>query len=193
MASRGFGNSGSQQRLARQRQQAAAGAFMAKRKRDRNEADHAAVEQMLGDPTLVTAGAGVPPIALGVGETLVLGRNEPPPFNLGGDTTLSGQHARVTRFASGEIILEDLGSRNGTVVGGQRVSGMHALHPGDRIEFGAVRCSLQGSAAAPDRLPVPSPGHPVCPLCRSDELKRYRLSRGPFGPHHKCRACGHTF
>jgi pSer/pThr/pTyr-binding forkhead associated (FHA) protein len=35
-------------------------------------------------------------------------------------------------------VLEDLGSTNGTLLNGQRVSGVSSLRPGDRIEIGDV-------------------------------------------------------
>ena len=51
------------------------------------------------------------------------------------DGLVSRQHAaiRVTREG---MQIEDLGSRNGTFVNRQRVSGTQVLSPGDRIEIG---------------------------------------------------------
>lgn len=54
-----------------------------------------------------------------------------------GDDFVSGRHARVTP-AGTDAVLEDLGSTNGTLLNGQRVSGVSSLRPGDRIEIGDV-------------------------------------------------------
>ncbi|MDZ4169724.1 MAG: FHA domain-containing protein [Coriobacteriia bacterium] len=55
-----------------------------------------------------------------------------------GDDFVSGRHARI--FPSGtQAILEDLGSTNGTLVNGARVSAPRPLEPGDIIDVGSVR------------------------------------------------------
>ncbi len=53
------------------------------------------------------------------------------------DEFMSSHHARVVRSASG-FVLEDLGSTNGTVLNGRKVSGPSPLHAGDKIELGTV-------------------------------------------------------
>lgn len=58
-----------------------------------------------------------------------------------GDDFVSGRHARVTPSGN-EALLEDLGSTNGTLLNGQRISGAHALRPGDRIDIGAVKIKV---------------------------------------------------
>lgn len=50
---------------------------------------------------------------------------------------VSRQHARIAR-ESGQYLLQDLGSRNGTLVNGTKIQGIHSLHNGDRI----VLCDL---------------------------------------------------
>jgi len=58
-----------------------------------------------------------------------------------GDDFVSGRHARV--FPSGaEAILEDLGSTNGTMLNGARVSAPHRIEPGDVIDIGSVRIKV---------------------------------------------------
>lgn len=52
------------------------------------------------------------------------------------DMLVSRQHVRITADADG-LILEDLGSRNGTYVNGRRVERTH-LSEGDRIGIGAA-------------------------------------------------------
>jgi DNA-binding winged helix-turn-helix (wHTH) protein len=59
-----------------------------------------------------------------------------------GAATVSRHHARL--FLSDEgATIEDLGSKNGTWVKGQRVSGPTALADGDEIRLGAVRLTFR--------------------------------------------------
>ncbi|MDF1564966.1 MAG: FHA domain-containing protein [Deltaproteobacteria bacterium] len=51
------------------------------------------------------------------------------------DDRASRVHARVL-IDEGEVILEDLGSRNGTLLNGERATGRNTLRPGDRIRIG---------------------------------------------------------
>ena len=58
-----------------------------------------------------------------------------------GDDFVSGRHARIAP-AGTDVVLEDLGSTNGTVLNGARIDGAHTLRPGDVIDIGAVRLSV---------------------------------------------------
>ncbi|MBJ7330630.1 MAG: FHA domain-containing protein [Solirubrobacteraceae bacterium] len=51
------------------------------------------------------------------------------------DPFASGRHAQLTRQGS-VIVLEDLGSTNGTYLNEEPVQGPQPLHPGDRIRIG---------------------------------------------------------
>jgi DNA-binding winged helix-turn-helix (wHTH) protein len=51
--------------------------------------------------------------------------------------TVSRRHARIV-VAKGEALIEDLGSRNGTSVGGKKIQGPVRLADGDRLRLGAV-------------------------------------------------------
>lgn len=51
------------------------------------------------------------------------------------DSQISRHHARLT-LQGHTWVLEDLGSRNGTLVNGNRIAGAVALAPGDLVEFG---------------------------------------------------------
>ncbi len=66
---------------------------------------------------------------------------------------VSRQHCRLRR-AQGFVVLEDLGSINGTVLNGQRVQGTQALRPGDRLQIGPVMFVVEYelTADALDRL-----------------------------------------
>jgi hypothetical protein len=83
------------------------------------------------------AGTEVP-----VGDELMLGRGVEKPGNLGGDATLSRRHARIVRRDGDELLLEDLGSHNGTVVNGAAITEPVILAAGDRIELGETALEL---------------------------------------------------
>lgn len=51
------------------------------------------------------------------------------------DPFASGRHAQLTRQGS-VIVLEDLGSTNGTYLNEEPVQGPQPLHPGDRVRIG---------------------------------------------------------
>lgn len=61
--------------------------------------------------------------------------------------TISWHHARLQR-SGGRVILEDLGSTNGTFVNGSRVDGQTEVHVGDVIALGSSTFRLR----APDQL-----------------------------------------
>ena len=56
--------------------------------------------------------------------------------------TVSRRHARIV-VTSGEAVIEDLGSRNGTSVGGQKIQGPVRLADGDRLRLGAVTMTFR--------------------------------------------------
>lgn len=68
-------------------------------------------------------------------EALTIGRGRGNSIVLD-DMLVSRQHVRITADADG-LVLEDLGSRNGTYVNGRRVERTH-LSEGDRIGIGAA-------------------------------------------------------
>jgi ABC transport system ATP-binding/permease protein len=102
---------------------------------------------------------------------LVLGRNAEGQGSLAGDEELSRQHARVTRGPNDELLIEDLGSLNGTFVNGQRIAGPTPLGPGDSILVGASTLEVAAAAAPgpstteiqPPAAPGPPPGVPGPP------------------------------
>jgi hypothetical protein len=68
------------------------------------------------------------------------------------DPTVSSHHARLT-FRSGQWILEDLGSRNGTRVNGMDLEGVLVVTHGDDLQVGEVVLGLRAGPA-----PWPGPG-----------------------------------
>ena len=63
-------------------------------------------------------------------------------------SSVSRRHARIV-ITSDQATLEDLGSKNGTRLGEDRVQQPTVLNSGDRIQFGAVLVRIRNSAALP--------------------------------------------
>ncbi|HWH43484.1 MAG TPA: FHA domain-containing protein, partial [Thermoleophilaceae bacterium] len=78
-----------------------------------------------------------------------IGRAAPAEGRLGDDPELSRAHAKVYRDPQGRMVIEDLGSTNGTAVNGQRISGPTVLNPGDTVQVGKTTMTLQGEGGAP--------------------------------------------
>ena len=51
------------------------------------------------------------------------------------DPTVSSLHARLTQVGD-KVVLDDLGSRNGTLLNGRRLKAPTAISPGDRLGIG---------------------------------------------------------
>jgi DNA-binding NtrC family response regulator len=90
--------------------------------------------------------SGVEVRLLGAGAALEIGRDAPADLVID-DPTLSRRHARFVATEEG-VRIEDLGSRNGTLVGGRRVE--HAsLGAGDEVALGAVLVRLERLGGRP--------------------------------------------
>lgn len=93
-----------------------------------------------------------------LGTSLVIGRG-------GADLVLddpevSRRHAEVRRVQSG-FEIEDLGSRNGTLVDGAATAGVAPLRPGSRIRIGHTELVLRVDAAvAETAVAAPRPAAP---------------------------------
>ncbi len=69
---------------------------------------------------------------------------------------VSRRHARIV-IRGTEAVLEDLGSKNGTFVNGERLDGPYVLRAGDKVKLGG--CTLEFvPAPAPARTPTGSDG-----------------------------------
>lgn len=64
-----------------------------------------------------------------------------------GDPSVSRRHACV-RIADGTARLADLGSKNGTVVAGARITGEAALADGDRFRIGVVELVFRAASVS---------------------------------------------
>jgi two-component system, NtrC family, response regulator AtoC len=87
-------------------------------------------------------------VELREGEAILVGR-APPADLVVEDMTISRQHARFI-YRDGHVEVEDVGSRNGTLVRGMRVSNAQ-LRSGDDVRLGGVAISihLRGGAEPP--------------------------------------------
>ncbi|MCA9535296.1 MAG: FHA domain-containing protein [Myxococcales bacterium] len=111
------------------------------------------------------------------------------------DGSVSGRHARLS-WQGATLLVEDLGSANGTWVRGQRVS-QAQLRPGDDLRLGAVSfpwghpdlyAFLRSGAAGDTILGMSIPGRKyICGACGQTGL----IPRGFGGGTLECAAC-HT-
>ena len=70
-----------------------------------------------------------------LGDLFVIGRDRSCHIQITDDTSVSRKHASVTRQGV-RFMLEDLGSSNGVLVNGTRISEAHELRVGDKVEIG---------------------------------------------------------
>jgi hypothetical protein len=80
---------------------------------------------------------------------LELGREAEGEGRLAGDRELSRRHARLFRFEDGGLVIEDLGSTNGTFVNGERITEPTLISEGDTIAVGDTTMRIVAAAAAP--------------------------------------------
>src|SRR5947208_2057655 len=85
---------------------------------------------------------------LAIDGELVVGRSQEGAGDLGGDQELSRYHARIEKTERGHLLIEDLGSTNGTEVNGDQISEPTALSPGDRIKLGTSELEVLGDVHA---------------------------------------------
>jgi uncharacterized RDD family membrane protein YckC len=83
-------------------------------------------------------------------EKLVIGRSRSCDIRLREDTVSRLHAAFVLR--DGVMVLEDLGSSNGTFLNGERVLAPCVVAAGDAVRFGALRGSIEPADAPPPRF-----------------------------------------
>jgi 6-phosphogluconolactonase (cycloisomerase 2 family)/pSer/pThr/pTyr-binding forkhead associated (FHA) protein len=113
---------------------------------------------------------------------LVFGRAANPPANLGGDPALSRYHARVRRTNEGRIVIEDLGSANGTSVNGTRISAPQLLSPGDRIELGDSVLQVATAAAERTQISPVARGAGATRIAATPPVEPAASPSGPVAP-----------
>jgi FHA domain/Domain of unknown function (DUF4190) len=89
---------------------------------------------------------------------LILGREQASADLVIPDPGISRRHARILP-QNGGVILEDLGSSNGTYVNGERISGPVELGAGDAVQLGDTVLAIQGAGTA--ATAVMPPGAPA--------------------------------
>ncbi len=89
-----------------------------------------------------------------IGGSLTIGRGEQANIRIA-DQTVSRVHARIGLSPDGPVI-EDAGSRFGTMLSGNAVDGPTRLYPGAQIRVGDVVIGVAAEEPAPARMDVPS-------------------------------------
>ncbi len=130
-----------------------------------------------------------------VDDELVIGRHADGAGQLSEDEEISRQHARISREATGDYAIEDLGSSNGTFVNGLRIQSPRLLELDDSIEVGATTLVVKAivepepvvvvaSPTVVSRVPV-EPASPVPPLALALEVdfdaREARIALGDGG------------
>jgi predicted component of type VI protein secretion system len=103
---------------------------------------------------------------------------------------VSRQHC-LLRVQGDGAVLRDLGSRNGTLVNGQLLSGDHRLASGELIQIGQVvfEVSLAGPAAG---MPTVQPGEIIRPPDQDSAIKEPPLNSTSHHPAVPGRDLGET-
>jgi hypothetical protein len=97
-----------------------------------------------------------------VEDELVIGRHAEGPGRLSEDEEISRQHARISREATGDYAIEDLGSSNGTFVNGLRIQSPRLLALEDSIEVGATTLLVK-AIVRPEPAQTPAGASPPAP------------------------------
>jgi two-component system, NtrC family, response regulator AtoC len=117
------------------------------------------------------------PRALPAAGELLVGRGPESDLQLSSPGA-SRRHALI-RSSEGEVRIRDLGSRNGTLVNGERIEGERTLFQGDTITIGSVALILYLAPAAPSKRSLAD----TRTLRRriEEEVERARLFDRPAG------------
>ena len=101
------------------------------------------------------------------GSGIELGRGSGEEGGLGDDPELSRRHARISTSDEGLVVVEDLGSTNGTFLNGERIGAPKVLRPGDTLSLGGTTFQVVEARTAaepaqaedPPSAPKPAPIH----------------------------------
>ena len=120
---------------------------------------------------------GVEVVSLAPGDAVVVGREAPADVVVA-DRCLSRNHARFTLIAAETVAVEDLGSTNGTRIGGEHVE-RASIKPGDQVMLGAIAVAVHvftGDEAPPRGLE----GHDAFLAGVDAEIARARFFHKPL-------------
>lgn len=110
-------------------------------------------EDAPNQPTITVTTGPAAGRSVQIEDQLVIGR-EGADLTIADDAELSRRHAVLRATAAG-VVIEDLGSLNGTFVNDERISTATALSPGDAVRVGLSRLKLVLPAPpAPDPTPI---------------------------------------
>lgn len=97
------------------------------------------MKPLAGSPVVIVREPGRVPLALVVHDRIEIGRDCD--GLLLTDSQISRRHLEL-RFERGTVIVTDLGSTNGTMIGSRSLSGPEVLSAGDVVTFGATTIEL---------------------------------------------------
>jgi hypothetical protein len=103
-----------------------------------------------------------------------------------GERNVSRRHARFVH-AGGTVFVEDLGSRTGTLVNGERISGRRKLRPGDLVQIGDYDVAVlpddgaEAPGAPPPLPPTPRPYSASAPRAGGEGPGATGSAPGPGG------------
>lgn len=80
-------------------------------------------------------------------DRVTLGRSTANQLSYPEDIGLSRQHMALT-YSDGQWTVEDLGSKNGTILNGQKLEGAMPFRPGDRIAVGHLTIEFAGAGSS---------------------------------------------
>src|SRR5881398_3369329 len=106
------------------------------------------------------------------------------------DPSVSGRHAEL-RARGKTYQLRDLGSTNGTRVNGTTTTNA-ALHPGDRIRFGAVEVRFAGDVSMSATQPLPTAAKVDAKIATASIRPADFANASPFRTRSKQRDPGRT-
>ena len=95
--------------------------------------------------------------ALGSGQSLQLGRTDRADISFPSDGHMSGLHFRL-EADDRACYVQDLGSRNGTMLNGQRIANRVPVRSGDEIVAGATHFVVREEEDVPEPMEAPADG-----------------------------------
>jgi RND superfamily putative drug exporter len=117
------------------------------------------------------------------GDDLLIGREGKGEGLLGGDLEISRRHARV--FQKGDkVLIEDLGSTNGTMVNGRKIKKPTELRHGDKVDVGTTTLEVD-SPPPPEPEPAEAPAPEVTAqrkVVTSDVTAPRKVQKKPSKP-----------